>query len=74
MIASLIGSVIGSIQLMMLKRKDHTTELTGHYIPFGPYLALASFISLLWGNALIEWYLSLLSQGMVPPSNGGMLP
>lgn len=74
MIASLIGSVIGSIQLMMLKRKDHSTELTGHYIPFGPYLALASFISLLWGNALIEWYLSLLSQGMVPPANGGMLP
>jgi leader peptidase (prepilin peptidase) / N-methyltransferase len=29
-------------------------------IPFGPYLAAAGWVALLWGRPLMDWYLSLL--------------
>jgi leader peptidase (prepilin peptidase)/N-methyltransferase len=74
MIASLIGSIIGSIQLILIRKEDKETALTGHYIPFGPYLAFAAFVCILWGNMIIDWYLNLLTGGMVPPTNGGMMP
>ena len=52
--ASAVGAVIG-ISLMVFK--NHQREQA---IPFGPYLAVAGFITLLWGNDIWSWYLSSL--------------
>jgi len=52
-ISSLMGSVVG-IPLMMIKKADGRLA-----IPFGPFLVSGAFVYLLWGPALIRWYLSL---------------
>ncbi len=70
MISSLVGSIVGIIQLYLMKRKDSETELTGHYIPFGPFLAIGSLISILWGHLIIEWYLNLLTPDVSTMING----
>jgi leader peptidase (prepilin peptidase)/N-methyltransferase len=49
---SLLGSVIG-ISLILIKGREW-----GARIPFGPYLALGSLVSLLWGNDILIWYLN----------------
>ena len=54
LMASAVGAVIG-ISLMVFK--NHQREQA---IPFGPYLAVAGFITLLWGNDIWSWYLSSL--------------
>ena len=51
LISALVGAVIGSIWLA-LRGRDRATP-----IPFGPYLALAGWIQLLWGPQLIAAYL-----------------
>lgn len=51
-IGSLIGSIIG-IALILLKKKGRKAK-----IPFGPYLALGAVLSILFGNNLIDYYLS----------------
>jgi leader peptidase (prepilin peptidase)/N-methyltransferase len=57
-IASLIGSLIGGILLLLkiVKRKQP--------IPFGPYLALGSLIAYGYGSDLIRFYLSILDNGL----------
>ncbi len=50
-LGSLAGSVIG-IGLMLFKGKGRKTR-----IPFGPFLALGSAISVLWGQELLKLYL-----------------
>ncbi len=42
--------------------KDSGEEITleGHYLPFGPYLAVAGLIYLFFGPELINWYLAAL--------------
>ncbi|MFQ2049682.1 prepilin peptidase [Aeromonas veronii] len=52
--SSLVGAVIG-ISLIALQ-KHHQ----GKPIPFGPYLAIAGWIALLWGDTITRWYLSTL--------------
>lgn len=32
-------------------------------IPFGPFLIIAFFIAGLWGNQIVDWYISILMQG-----------
>jgi leader peptidase (prepilin peptidase) / N-methyltransferase len=49
-ISSMLGAVIG-IALIMFK--SHTKNQP---IPFGPYLALAGWVALLYGNHLISIY------------------
>lgn len=48
-----IGGIFSLILLLfkIKKRED--------YIPFGPFIALASMISLLWGKGIILWYASM---------------
>jgi leader peptidase (prepilin peptidase)/N-methyltransferase len=53
LISALVGAVIGSLWLA-LRGRDRATP-----IPFGPYLALAGWIQLLWGPRLIATYLHL---------------
>jgi leader peptidase (prepilin peptidase)/N-methyltransferase len=50
-LGSLIGSIIG-ITVMLKEKKD-----SRYAIPFGPFLAIGAFISLFWGNAIMEYYL-----------------
>ncbi len=51
LISSILGAVVG-VSLMAFKGQDREVP-----IPFGPYLALAGWISLLWGDRIISWYL-----------------
>jgi len=54
-LSSLVGSVIG-ITLIILKK--HQREIP---IPFGPYLAIAGWIALLWGKEINHSYLNWIS-------------
>ena len=53
LISSLVGAVLGSIWLAM-KGRDRATP-----IPFGPYLAIAGWITFFWGDALVDGYFTL---------------
>ena len=55
LMASLVAAIIG-ISLMVFK--SHQREQA---IPFGPYLAIAGWVCLLWGQGIWSWYLSYLS-------------
>ena len=49
--SSVVGAVIG-ITLILFKGRDHTQPM-----PFGPFLAAAGWMTLLWGNDIISLYL-----------------
>jgi leader peptidase (prepilin peptidase)/N-methyltransferase len=51
--SSLVGAVVG-ITMIALKKTERSTQ-----IPFGPYLAAAGWITLMWGNELMHLYFSL---------------
>jgi len=52
LLSSLVGAIIGLCMIIFIKH-DHTVP-----IPFGPYLAAAGWIALLWGNDLNQLYLT----------------
>ena len=52
LLSSLVGAIIGLTLIIVVKR-DHTIP-----IPFGPYLAMAGWIALLWGNDINQFYLT----------------
>ena len=49
--SSVVGACIG-ILLIVFKGRDHTQPM-----PFGPFLAAAGWMTLLWGNDIIQLYL-----------------
>lgn len=52
----LLSSLVGTIAarwLIFTKRQDRSNP-----IPFGPYLAIAGFVALVWGEQLVDLYLS----------------
>lgn len=51
LMASVVGAIVG-IALMLFK--NHQKE---QGIPFGPYLAVAGWLTLLWGEGIWSWYL-----------------
>jgi prepilin signal peptidase PulO-like enzyme (type II secretory pathway) len=51
-LGSLTGSIIGIISLLVRGREK------GSLIPFGPFLALGSLITLFYGQEILTWYLS----------------
>src|SRR5690606_34087250 len=53
LLSSLVGAVLGLIMLR-LRNADTATP-----IPFGPYLAIAGWIALLWGETITSRYLQL---------------
>jgi leader peptidase (prepilin peptidase)/N-methyltransferase len=53
-LAFFIGAII-SIILLILKKKKLKSQ-----IPFAPFLIGATFITLFWGEILINWYLGLV--------------
>ncbi|OGV31306.1 MAG: hypothetical protein A2020_01575 [Lentisphaerae bacterium GWF2_45_14] len=54
-IGSLLGSVGGIIKSLIRKKK--LRRLT---IPFGPYLAFAAYLWMLYGQSLAKWYLEFI--------------
>lgn len=52
LLSSFVGLIFGLIQLRMQKKG------VDRQFPFGPYLAIAGWISLLWGNQIMVWYYS----------------
>ena len=55
LISTLVGSIIG-ISLILFRQHDRS-----HPIPFGPYLAIAGWIVLLWGNDINNAYLNWIN-------------
>ena len=53
LLSSLIGAIVG-IGLIVLRGRDRQIP-----IPFGPYLAAAGFVALLWGEQINRGYLQL---------------
>ena len=49
--SSVVGAAIG-ITLILFKGRDHQQPM-----PYGPFLAVAGWITLLWGNDFINFYL-----------------
>ncbi len=54
LLSSLVGAVVG-LSLIVIKGRDKNIP-----IPFGPYLATAGFLALLWGNEITRFYYSLI--------------
>jgi len=52
-ISTALGSVVG-ISLMIVKKTDSQMQ-----IPFGPYIAIAGWIAMVWGNHINQSYLRL---------------
>jgi leader peptidase (prepilin peptidase)/N-methyltransferase len=51
LLSSLVGAIVG-IGLIISKRLNK-----GNPIPFGPYIAAAGWIALIWGDDILNWYL-----------------
>ncbi len=54
LMSALVGAIVG-ISLMVFKRHDRSVP-----IPFGPYLAAAGWITMLWGEQVKNAYLDLM--------------
>lgn len=54
LLSSVVGAVIGII-LLSIQGKDKATP-----IPFGPYLAIAGWVTLLWGEHIQQYYFNTL--------------
>ena len=53
LLSSLVGAVLGLIMLRLRSAENSTP------IPFGPYLAIAGWIALLWGEQITSSYLQI---------------
>ncbi len=53
-LAYVVGAIVG-VTLMLASKKKMSSAL-----PFGPFLTFATFISLLFGQEILSWYLGLL--------------
>jgi leader peptidase (prepilin peptidase) / N-methyltransferase len=87
MMASFAGSIIGVAVILAQKRRtvravvpeagddageeDVVVQEGGHYLPFGPYLALAGVLYMFFGPELIAYYVGTLQA---PPIMPDMLP
>jgi len=52
-LSSLVGTVIGLLMIFFRKHQ------AGNPIPFGPYLAAAGWLALIWGSDLNRWYMDV---------------
>jgi prepilin signal peptidase PulO-like enzyme (type II secretory pathway) len=51
---AILGGIVAVAMVISKKRERRGT------IPFGPFLAAAAMITLLWGNNILTWYLGLM--------------
>jgi len=56
-IAFVSGSLVG-IFLILFKKKKWKSQ-----VPFGTFLTVSTFICMLWGREIVEWYLGMLQLG-----------
>lgn len=54
MMSAVVGAVTG-LTLIIFKRQQRSVP-----IPFGPYLAAAGWIAMLWGEDIVDWYLDFM--------------
>ncbi|MGI9202714.1 MAG: prepilin peptidase [Woeseiaceae bacterium] len=54
LMSAVVGAVVG---ILLIVTRGHERNVP---IPFGPYLAAAGWIALLWGPAIVNWYLDLM--------------
>ena len=55
----LLSAVVGAVTgIMMIVFRKHERSVP---IPFGPYLAAAGWIAMLWGPGIVGWYLDAMS-------------
>jgi leader peptidase (prepilin peptidase)/N-methyltransferase len=54
LMSAVVGAVVG-ILLIVFKQHERSVP-----IPFGPYLAAAGWIAMLWGSDIIAWYLDFM--------------
>lgn len=54
LMSSIVGAIVG-VSMMITKDAGRNTQ-----IPFGPYLAVAGWIIMLWGNEIFNWYIGYL--------------
>ena len=70
-IAIYVGGIVGAVILLSARIKQRKaqdenadepedSEQQGHYMAFGPFLALGSLISMLYGSAVIDWYINTI--------------
>jgi leader peptidase (prepilin peptidase)/N-methyltransferase len=52
--AAILGGIV-AVALLAARRKGRR-----EMIPFGPFLAVAAMVTLLWGNNILSWYLGLM--------------
>jgi prepilin signal peptidase PulO-like enzyme (type II secretory pathway) len=52
--AAILGGIV-AVALMIAKKRTRRQT-----IPFGPFLALAAMVTLLWGSNILRWYLGLM--------------
>jgi leader peptidase (prepilin peptidase)/N-methyltransferase len=57
LLSALSGAVIG-IALIVLRRRER-----GRPMPFGPFLAVAGWIAMMWGPSLVDYYTSYTGLG-----------
>jgi leader peptidase (prepilin peptidase)/N-methyltransferase len=53
--SSFIGSIVGVALMLISAQAD-----SKYAVPFGPFLSLGAVIYVLWGEALISWYVGFL--------------
>ncbi len=51
LLSALVGALVG-VALIAFRRHDRNVP-----IPFGPYLAAAGWVALVWGDRIVDWYL-----------------
>ncbi len=54
LLSSVVGAVVGIILIVNKKLN------AGNPIPFGPYIAIAGWIAMVWGEQIVSWYISTL--------------
>jgi leader peptidase (prepilin peptidase)/N-methyltransferase len=54
LLSSVVGAVLGSLMLLVQGKGKATP------IPFGPYIAAAGWIAIIWGKDITAWYLSTM--------------
>lgn len=53
-LAFCLGGIVGLLMLLFKK------ATFGQRLPFGPFMVIAAFLALIWGDAILTWYLAFL--------------
>ena len=54
LMAAILGGIVAVAMMIAKKRQRRQT------VPFGPFLAVAAMVTMLWGSNILSWYLGLM--------------